>query len=89
MLPWLPYVPETAARGKATLIAQYLNIAREIGDRRGEGNALYNTGLALDELGDRAKAIAHAEAALEIYERIESPAVEGLCAALARWRGEA
>jgi tetratricopeptide (TPR) repeat protein len=68
---------------------QYLATAREIGDRRGEGNALFNTGLALDKLGDRTKAIAHVEAALEIYEQVESPFAERARVKLAEWRGEA
>jgi tetratricopeptide (TPR) repeat protein len=68
---------------------QQLTIAREIGDRLGVGIALSNIGLALDELGDRARAIAHVEAALEIYEQIESPYIEETRALLARWRGEA
>ena len=52
---------------------QLLAIAREIGDRRVEGNALFNMSLALDELGDLAQAILNAEAPLKIYEQIESP----------------
>jgi tetratricopeptide (TPR) repeat protein len=68
---------------------QRLAIACEIGDRLGEGNALFNTGLAFNKLGDHAKAIAHVEAALEIYEQIESPHAEGARAKLAQWRGEA
>ncbi|MDT5296717.1 MAG: hypothetical protein QOJ76_3597 [Acidobacteriota bacterium] len=68
---------------------QHLAIAREIGDRGGEGNALFNTSLVLDTLGDRAKAIAHAGAALEIYEQIESPTAARVQAKLAKWRGEA
>ena len=66
-----------------------LVIAREVGDRSGEGNAVLNTSLALYELGDRAKAIAHVEAALKIFEQIESPHAERARDALARWRGEA
>jgi tetratricopeptide (TPR) repeat protein len=68
---------------------QQLTIAREIGDRSGEEIALFNTGLALNTLGDRAKAIAHVEAALEIFEQIESPYAERARAQLAEWRGEA
>jgi hypothetical protein len=45
--------------------------------------------LALDILGDRAKAIARVEAALEIFEQIESPYAERARTQLARWRGEA
>ena len=48
-------------------------IHREIGGRRGEGNALWNMSLALDTLGERQQAIAHAEAALTILEQIEAP----------------
>ncbi|HYH84703.1 MAG TPA: hypothetical protein VEX60_04420, partial [Pyrinomonadaceae bacterium] len=68
---------------------QRLVIAREIGDQRGEGKALYNTALALDKLGDRTKAIAHAEAALEILAQLESPDAERARTVLAQWRGEA
>jgi tetratricopeptide (TPR) repeat protein len=52
---------------------QQLAIVREIGDRRGEGNALWNMSLALDQLGERAQAIKHAEQALIIREQIEDP----------------
>lgn len=70
------------------LYEQQLIIACEIGDRRGEGNGLLNTGLALNELGDYEKAIAYVEAALEIFEQIESPLAERARAKLAEWRGE-
>jgi tetratricopeptide (TPR) repeat protein len=66
---------------------QDLAITREIGDLYGEGRALFNTSLAFNELGDRDQAIAHAEAALEIYEQIESPFAERARAILARWHG--
>jgi tetratricopeptide (TPR) repeat protein len=68
---------------------QQLTITRDSGDRRGEGIALYNTGLALNKLGDRSEAIVHVEAALEIFEQIESPFAEKARAKLAEWRGEA
>jgi hypothetical protein len=42
----------------------------------------------LDILGDRATAIAHMEAALEIFEQIESRHAETTRAALAQWRVE-
>ena len=44
--------------------------------------------LALDQLGDRARAIAHAEAALKIYEQIEDPRADKVRKQLAEWRGE-
>ena len=65
-----------------------MQIAREIGDRLGEANALFNSALALDQLGDRPAAIARAEAALKIYEAIESPNASRVRDQLAKWRGE-
>ena len=64
---------------------QQLVITREIGYRRGEGNALFNMSLALDKLGERAQAIAHAQAALKIYEQIESPNVGKVRKKLEEW----
>ena len=63
-----------------------LEIAREIGDRRREGGALFNLALALDKLGERAQAIARAEAALKIYEQIEDPNTARVRQQLAEWR---
>ena len=42
--------------------------------------------LALDKLGDRAQAIAHAETALQIFERIEDPTAEKVRKQLAVWK---
>ncbi|HYH84078.1 MAG TPA: tetratricopeptide repeat protein [Pyrinomonadaceae bacterium] len=84
----LAYADLGETRRAVEFYEQHLVVAREIGDRRGEGNALFNTSLALDKLGDRAQAIAHGEAALEIYEQIESPYAERVRAKLAQWRGE-
>jgi len=42
--------------------------------------------LALDELGDRKNASAHAEAALKIYEQIEDPLAEKVRKQLDIWR---
>jgi hypothetical protein len=44
-----------------------------IGDRSGEGNALWNSALALEELGEREKAIANAKAALAIGHQLDDP----------------
>jgi tetratricopeptide (TPR) repeat protein len=65
---------------------QALLIDREIGDRRGEGNALWNMSLALDQLGERAQAIKHAEQALIILEQIEDPNAAKVREQLAKWR---
>ncbi|MDW8327419.1 MAG: hypothetical protein RMK99_12695, partial [Anaerolineales bacterium] len=59
---------------------------REIGDRRGEGIALWNMALALDSLGRRAEAIAHAQASLKIKEAIEDPWAEKVRRQLAEWQ---
>ena len=65
---------------------QRLAVARELGDRRGEGNALWNMSLALDKLGQRAGAIARAEAALKILQKIEDPHVAKVQEQLEAWR---
>jgi len=44
--------------------------------------------LALNQLGNRPAAIAHAEAALKIYEAIEAPAASETRNLLGKWRGE-
>jgi len=63
-----------------------LLIDREIGDRRGQGTDLWNMSLALDQLGERAQAIQHAEQALIIYEQIENPTAVQVREQLAKWR---
>ena len=63
-----------------------LLIDRELGDRRSEGTGLWNMSLALDQLGERAQAIQHAEQALTIYEQIEDPRAMQVRAQLAAWR---
>jgi len=67
---------------------QSLRIKGEIGDRLGEANSLFNIALVLDRLDDRSAAIARTEAALKIYEAIESPAAARARDQLAKWRGE-
>lgn len=66
---------------------QHRAIAREIGDWRGEGNTLSNMSLVLYQLGEREQAILNLEAALKIYEQIESPSTESVRKKLAEWRG--
>ena len=65
---------------------QRLQIAREIGDRRGEGQARWNMALAWESLGDRAQAIACAEAALLLFEQIEDPNAAMVRQQLAEWK---
>jgi Tfp pilus assembly protein PilF len=62
-----------------------LVIDREIGDRRGEGNALFNMGLAFYRLEERDQAIDLVKQALEIYETIESPNAEQARIKLKEW----
>ena len=64
---------------------QQLMITRAIGDRRGEGKALFDTSLALDGLGKQAEAAKLAADALAIYEQIESPVAEQVRRKLADW----
>jgi tetratricopeptide (TPR) repeat protein len=70
------------------LYEQALAIAREVGNRQGEGDALWNLSLTLDKLGDRDQAIAQAEAALTIRGQIEDPKVNEVQKQLAEWRGQ-
>src|SRR5262249_38356585 len=65
---------------------QQLQIARGTGDRRGEGRGLLNLTLTLDRLEDRAQAITTAEAALIIFEEIESPLAERMRNRLSEWK---
>ena len=59
--------PKPRPAAPSSFMNRRLTIAREIGDRRGEGNALWNMSLVLDQLGERAQAIPHAEQALRFY----------------------
>jgi hypothetical protein len=65
---------------------QQFAIVREIGDAKGEGNALWNMSLALDQLGARSQAIQYAEQALIIREQIEDPNAATIRAQLGAWR---
>jgi len=76
------------ARKAIEFYERQLIIAREIGDRYGEGNALWNSAVEFDKLHYREQAVSRAEAALKIYEEIESPASAKVRATLAKWRGE-
>jgi tetratricopeptide (TPR) repeat protein len=70
------------------LYEQHLSLAREAGDRRGEGNALWNLSLATDKLGDRSRAIAPAEDAFSIRREISDPNAEKVSRKLAEWKNE-
>jgi tetratricopeptide (TPR) repeat protein len=65
------------ARKAIEFYEQALVIDREIGDRRGEGNALGNLGAAYADLGDARKAIEFYEQALVIDREIGSKQGEG------------
>src|SRR5437660_1396800 len=49
---------------------QHLALAREVGDRQGEGNALGNLGIAYEKLGEPERAIAYYEQALDLARAI-------------------
>jgi len=63
-----------------------LSIAREIGDRRGEGEGLWNMSVVLRKLGNLQEAIKHAEASLKIYEQIEDPNAATVRKQLGIWK---
>ncbi|RIK16160.1 MAG: hypothetical protein DCC52_17950, partial [Chloroflexi bacterium] len=70
------------ARQAIAFYEQRLVIAREIGDRRGEGNALGNLGNAYADLGDARQAIAFYEQHLVIarwrfMRRLKTPMRNG------------
>jgi len=44
--------------------------------------------LTLDALGEKAQAIENAEAALKIFEKIESPEIEKVREQLSEWRSQ-
>jgi tetratricopeptide (TPR) repeat protein len=67
---------------------QHIKIACEIGDRAGEANSLFNSAVSLYKLGNKTAAISRANAALKIYEAIESPHTSKVRNQLALWRGE-
>jgi tetratricopeptide (TPR) repeat protein len=72
----LAYANLGEARQAIEYYEQALEIAREIGDRRGEGNRLGNLGTAYKRLGDSARARKLWEQALRIFEDIEDPNAE-------------
>jgi tetratricopeptide (TPR) repeat protein len=57
--------------------AQRLAIAREIGDRQGEGAALGSLGIAYAQLGEPRRAIEHLEQSLKIAREIGDRRVQG------------
>ena len=63
-----------------------LKISRKIGDKRGEGNALWNMSLAQDGLSKRSEALRLAKEELQIFEQIESPVAERVRRQLAEWQ---
>jgi tetratricopeptide (TPR) repeat protein len=82
------YVALSNGRKAMEFYEKALVIAREVGDREGEGDALFGFALGLDNLGDRAQAIARAEAALKIRGAIGNPNAAKVRAKLNEWRGE-
>lgn len=69
------------------LYQKQLTIDREIGNRHGEGAALFNISQALDKIGDFTNARSQAEAALTILEQIDDPNAVKVSEQMAKWRG--
>jgi len=65
-----------------------LRAARAVGNRRGEGTALFRFSNLLYEQGDRQKAIECAEAALKIREAINDERAVTIRTRLNEWKGE-
>jgi len=55
---------------------QHLAIAREIGDRRGEGNACWNLGLALEKTGETSRAAEVMQVFVDYEREIGHPDAE-------------
>ncbi|MBC7259163.1 MAG: tetratricopeptide repeat protein [Chloroflexi bacterium] len=68
---------------------QALEIDREIGDRRGEGNACWNMGLAYEKLGDYARAAELMQVCVDYERAIGHPDAEKHAAYLAEVRAKA
>ncbi len=69
------------------LYQKALVIDQKAGNIRSEGDTHWNISIALDILGAQVQAIAHAKAALKIYEQIEDPHAEMVRRQLAKWKG--
>ena len=63
-------------------------IAQEIGDRFGEGNALWGLALCAEAVNDLPQAIRHAQAALDIFTAIKSPYAQAMRNMLDSWQAE-
>jgi tetratricopeptide (TPR) repeat protein len=61
-------------------------IAREIGDRFGEASSLWGLAACFDAAKDRRQAIAHAQAALDIFTAIEAPQAQAMRDLLKQWK---
>ncbi|MEW6737726.1 MAG: tetratricopeptide repeat protein, partial [Acidobacteriota bacterium] len=68
------------------LFEQNWIIARELNDRQGAGNALFNMSLALNDIGQCEQAISYAEVALNLFQQIEDSYAEIVRAQLSEWR---
>jgi tetratricopeptide (TPR) repeat protein len=62
-----------------------LAIAQQVGNIEGEGSALCNSALGLYRLGHRPEALARAEEALKIFERMEHPTAAKVRQRLQEW----
>ncbi len=65
---------------------QRLAIAKEISDVLAEANSLWGLALCFDAANDRPQAIAHAQAALDIFTAMEAPEAQTMRDLLAKWK---
>ncbi len=71
----MTYAALGEARKAIEFYEQALTIARETGDRRGEGQTLGNLGEAHEQLNEILLALQYAERAVEIAKQTESPSL--------------
>ncbi len=77
-----------APRNAVKFMEQALAIFREIDECHSEGQTLWGLSLVLYQLGEHDRAIACAEASLQIKEETEDPQVSDVRTQLAEWRGQ-
>jgi hypothetical protein len=72
-------------RRTVELLEERIQAARELGDRRGEAIALFNTSLAYRDLGETASARSNAEAAWQIFNGIGDANADHVKRSLQEW----
>jgi hypothetical protein len=68
------------------LYAQALTIQQKLGDQRGESTSLWNMAQEQFKLGERAKALANANTALKILDKLDEGRAAQVRARLKEWQ---